>query len=49
VTGSEPLVQVEGAPGELLLFVFGRRQVAQVQLAGPPGAVEQLVGAGAAR
>jgi uncharacterized protein (TIGR03085 family) len=49
VTGGEPLVQVEGAPGELLLFVFGRRQVAQVQLAGPPGAVEQLVGAGAAR
>ena len=48
VTGGEPLVTVEGAPGELLLFVFGRQRVAQVQLAGPPGAVEQLVGAGAA-
>lgn len=37
-----PLVRVEGAPGELLLFAFGRRTVAQVELDGPDVAVGKL-------
>jgi uncharacterized protein (TIGR03085 family) len=37
-----PTVRVEGAPAELLLFVSGRRDVAQVTLDGPNQAVEQL-------
>ncbi len=37
-----PMVRVEGTPGELLLFAYGRRTVAQVHLDGPNGAVERL-------
>ncbi|MBS3941246.1 MAG: TIGR03085 family protein [Actinobacteria bacterium] len=38
----EPTVTVSGAPVELLLWVFGRRDVADVELQGPPDAVERL-------
>ena len=37
-----PAVTVSGEPVELALWVSGRRQAAQVQLSGPPEAVEQL-------
>ena len=30
---------VSGAPGELLLYVFGRQAAAQVEVSGPPEAV----------
>lgn len=39
---SDQLVRVEGEPGELLLFAFGRRSAAQVRLDGPQAAVEAL-------
>ena len=42
-----PLVRVEGAPAELLLWAFGRRSVAQVHLDGPNDAVERLQGSAA--
>ncbi len=42
VRRGHPTVRVEGRPGELLLFAFGRRDVAQVELDGPAAAVEQL-------
>lgn len=35
-------VDVHGSPGELILFGFGRQQVAGVELIGAPAAVEQL-------
>jgi uncharacterized protein (TIGR03085 family) len=37
-----PVVRVEGPPAEILLYVFGRRDVAAVHLDGPDRAVEQL-------
>jgi uncharacterized protein (TIGR03085 family) len=37
--GSEPFVHLTGAPGELLLYLFNRREVARVELSGPPEAV----------
>ena len=40
----QPMVRVEGAPSELLLWAFGRRSVAQVHLDGPNDAVERLQG-----
>ncbi|MGN6301722.1 MAG: TIGR03085 family metal-binding protein [Angustibacter sp.] len=42
-----PMVRVEGAPSELLLWAFGRRSVAQVHLDGPNDAVERLQGSAA--
>jgi uncharacterized protein (TIGR03085 family) len=39
-----PVVRVEGAPSELLLWVFGRRTVARVHLDGPNEAVDRLQG-----
>lgn len=39
----EPHVTVTGAPGELLLFVFGRQKAARVETEGDPGAVAQLL------
>ena len=36
-----PAVRVEGRPGELLLFLFGR-DAADVEIAGPPEAIEVL-------
>ncbi len=35
----EPTVRLVGPPGELLLYLFGRRAVAQVEVAGEPAAV----------
>lgn len=37
-----PMVRVEGPPAELLLFVFGRRDHALVDLDGPNAAIDQL-------
>jgi len=42
VRRGSPVVRVEGSPGELLLFAFGRRDAAQVHLDGPEVAVQQL-------
>ncbi len=42
VRSGHPTVRIEGRPGELLLHVFGRRDVAQVSLDGPNQAVEEL-------
>jgi uncharacterized protein (TIGR03085 family) len=38
----QPTARVHGLPGELLLFVFGRRDAADVEVTGPPEAVEAL-------
>ena len=35
----EPTARLSGAPGELLLYLFGRQAAAQVELTGPPEAV----------
>jgi uncharacterized protein (TIGR03085 family) len=35
----EPVARLAGSPGELLLYLFGRRTVADVVLTGEPGAV----------
>ena len=35
----EPTARLSGAPGELLLYVFGRQAAAQVEVSGPPEAV----------
>jgi uncharacterized protein (TIGR03085 family) len=41
--GSKPAtVTLTGAPGELTLFLFGRRTVAEVDLDGPADVVERL-------
>ena len=37
-----PTARVRGRPGELLLFLFGRRDVADVEITGPAAAVEAL-------
>lgn len=42
VGAGEPHVTVTGPPGELLLFMFGRQDVARVDASGPPDAVERL-------
>ena len=39
-----PMVVVRGLPAELLLFVFGRKAQARVELAGPEDAVARLRG-----
>ena len=41
----EPAVCVSGPPGELLLYLFGRQDVAKVDVSGPEAAVEALSGA----
>jgi len=38
----EPTAQVSGLPGELILFLFGRRDAADVEVTGPPDAIEAL-------
>ena len=38
--GDGPVVEIHGRPGEILLFGFGRQDVAEVELIGPPEAVE---------
>ncbi|OAA25638.1 TIGR03085 family protein [Frankia sp. EI5c] len=40
----EPVVEIVGPPEELLLFAFGRRAAAQVELRGDPEAVAHLAG-----
>jgi hypothetical protein len=42
VRKSEPTARLSGPPGELLLYVFGRQDAAQVEVTGPPTAVEAL-------
>ena len=37
-----PTARLSGLPGELLLFLFGRRDAADVQISGSPEAVEVL-------
>lgn len=41
----EPTVSIVGRPGELILYLFGRRTAAQVTLEGPPEAVTAVEGA----
>jgi uncharacterized protein (TIGR03085 family) len=38
----EPTARVSGAPGELLLFLFGRRDAAVVEITGAPAAIAAL-------
>lgn len=38
----EPAARITGPPGELLLYLFGRQHVAQVQVTGPAAAVEAV-------
>lgn len=40
--GQDPIVQIHGRPGEIILFGFGRQAVAEVELVGPPEAVETV-------
>ncbi len=42
VRAIEPRAQMSGPPGELLLYLFGRTAVAQVEVGGPPQAVRAL-------
>lgn len=39
---AQATAQVRGRPGELLLFLFGRREVAEVEVTGAPEAIEAL-------
>jgi uncharacterized protein (TIGR03085 family) len=39
VRAGEPTARLSGAPGELLLYVFGRQDAAQVEVSGPPETV----------
>ena len=36
----EPIVTISGPIGDLLLYVYGRKDVAQVELGGPADAVQ---------
>ena len=38
----EPTARITGPPGELLLYLFGRQGVAQIEVGGPPTAVEAV-------
>lgn len=38
----DPIVRVTGEPGELLLYLFGRREVAEVEVDGPTAALGLL-------
>jgi uncharacterized protein (TIGR03085 family) len=38
----QPTVRLHGLPGELLLFLFGRRDAADVEITGSPEAIEAL-------
>ena len=42
VRRGQPTARVTGPPGELLLYLFGRRSVAQVEVTGPPAAVKAV-------
>lgn len=41
-SGNGPVVEIHGRPGEILLFGYGRQAVAEVELIGPPDAVETV-------
>ena len=43
--GTGPSARVEGRPQELVLFLFGRRSAAQVEVTGPDDAVAAVEGA----
>jgi uncharacterized protein (TIGR03085 family) len=38
----EPTARIGGPPGEVLLYLFGRQQAAQVEVSGPDAAVQAL-------
>ena len=38
----EPTARIAGSPGELLLYLFGRQDVAHVEVGGPAAAVEAV-------
>ena len=38
----EPTARIAGSPGELLLYLFGRQDAAQVEVGGPTAAVEAV-------
>ena len=38
----EPAARIAGRPGELLLYLFGRQDAAQVELTGPPAALDAV-------
>ncbi|MGH9275987.1 MAG: TIGR03085 family metal-binding protein [Acidimicrobiales bacterium] len=44
VRRGEPTARLSGPPGELLLYIFGRRAAAQVEVSGPPEAVAAVHG-----
>lgn len=44
VRRGEPEARITGTPGELLLYLFGRERVAQVEVTGPAAAVEAVRG-----
>ena len=39
VRSGEPLARLSGPPGELLVYIFGRQAVAQIEVSGPVEAV----------
>lgn len=45
VGGDGPVVEIHGHPGEVLLYLYGRKSVAQVEFVGEPGAVARLASA----
>jgi uncharacterized protein (TIGR03085 family) len=38
----EPMARIAGPPGELLLYLFGRQEAAQVEVSGPDAATEAV-------
>lgn len=42
VRRAEPTARITGPPGELLLYLFGRQDAAQVEVSGPAAAVEAV-------
>nr|WP_280379761.1 hypothetical protein [Nocardia wallacei] len=38
----EPTARIAGAPGEIVLYLFGRRRAAQVEVTGPADAVDAV-------
>lgn len=41
----QPMVHITGEPGELLLYLFGRQEVAEVELDGAPAAIQCVTSA----
>jgi hypothetical protein len=38
----EPIARIAGSPGEVLLYLFGRKGAADVEVSGPAAAVEAV-------